>query len=640
MLLVLVTPLIVRTDTLFPYVVAKALFARSVIEITFGLWLVLILYHPRYRPPKSWVIIALAVWLLVSLAASLTGVSLVRSLWSNFERMQGVVDRAHWLVFVLMAGTTFRTFAGWRLLLTVNLGLAGIVSGLGLGQHYGLFAFDWLDDSQRIASTLGNATYLGAYTMVNAIIGFGLLLQSLGRPQIARAPQDRRAPRTARRRQRPEPALVRFDYLPLLRAFWLLAALVCLWTLWLTATRGSIVGLGAGAIAFALGCIVYGRPGAVRTASYVVLAAVIAAGALFMLVRSSPALEPLIDSNAMLRRLALIGSEDDTSVSKRFLSISAGLRAYQDRPLLGWGPENYLIAWGRHTDAGPLNAGYFDQAHNKVVEEMATTGTLGLLSYSMIWAAMAFVLLRSVRRRQPHEQFLVIAAGSALAAFFVQNLFLFDSPATVMQLSVLIAFVVSEEAWLGERESASPASGQGAVERSSQPKGLPRLSRTPAGGAVLVLAIAALTAGALVQFNVRPYGAAQSASLSIRADSHADAAVHLQQSVHRFPALANLPRLFLVDKTIARLDSLSSEELGQAVSLIGTEGQRALRIEPENWRMHAALALFYQGIAPWNPGYLGHAGAHVRDVVRLAPGTYDAERLTDNQEKIEQQLMP
>ena len=106
-LLVMAMPLILSNDTLFPFIVGKAIYARSVIEVTFGVWLLLIFFYPRYRPSRSLILAALAVWLLVSLVAGFTGVSTVRSLWSTYERMQGIVDLAHWFVFIAMTGRSF-----------------------------------------------------------------------------------------------------------------------------------------------------------------------------------------------------------------------------------------------------------------------------------------------------------------------------------------------------------------------------------------------------------------------------------------------------------------------------------------------------------------------------------------------------
>ena len=169
----------------------KAVYSRSIIEVTFVLWLMLILYDPRYRLGRSWVIAAFGLWLLVSILAGLTGVSPVRSMWSTYERMQGLFDLAHWFCFVIVAASVFRTFASWRALFSVNLAAGTVVAILGLGQHFDLINFNWIGDSNRVESTIGNATYVGAYAAVNVLIGAGLVVQSFSRQK--REPVRRQA---------------------------------------------------------------------------------------------------------------------------------------------------------------------------------------------------------------------------------------------------------------------------------------------------------------------------------------------------------------------------------------------------------------------------------------------------------------
>ena len=49
--LLLLTPFVVSPRTVFPFVVGKALYSRSLIEVVFVFWTLLALFHPRYRPP-------------------------------------------------------------------------------------------------------------------------------------------------------------------------------------------------------------------------------------------------------------------------------------------------------------------------------------------------------------------------------------------------------------------------------------------------------------------------------------------------------------------------------------------------------------------------------------------------------------
>ena len=95
-LLLVLTPLVVAPGIVYPFSVGKAVWSRSVIEIAFALWAVLAAAHPAWRPPRSRLLLLLAAGLGVALLSACFGVSLQRSLWSTYLRMQGVLDQAHW----------------------------------------------------------------------------------------------------------------------------------------------------------------------------------------------------------------------------------------------------------------------------------------------------------------------------------------------------------------------------------------------------------------------------------------------------------------------------------------------------------------------------------------------------------------
>lgn len=229
---ILLMPLIVTSSTLFPFIVGKAIYARSVTEVAFGLWLVLLMVAPQERPKRSWIIIAIGLWLAASIVAAFAGVSPQRSIWSTYERMQGIVDLAHWAVFILVASSVFRTLIGWRWVLSINLAVSVVASLLGLAQNFNLFELGILGGSARIESTLGNATYVGAYTMVNILVALGLIAHSWGRtmpqPSVQASPGP--SPRAARRRRRRSRQRARqtgdIDWLPYLRVFWISAIIM------------------------------------------------------------------------------------------------------------------------------------------------------------------------------------------------------------------------------------------------------------------------------------------------------------------------------------------------------------------------------------------------------------------------------
>ena len=84
--LLLLTPLVVTPGTIFPFVVGKAIWSRSVIEVVFALWVLLAVTTPSYRPPRS--------WLLLLLAAGLGGAFVGRLLRGELSAQRLVHVRA------------------------------------------------------------------------------------------------------------------------------------------------------------------------------------------------------------------------------------------------------------------------------------------------------------------------------------------------------------------------------------------------------------------------------------------------------------------------------------------------------------------------------------------------------------------
>ena len=649
-MLVMAMPFIISNDTLFPFIVGKAIYARSVIEVTFGVWLLLIFFYPRYRPSRSLIIAALGVWLLVSLVAGLTGVSVVRSLWSTYERMQGIVDLAHWFVFIAMTGAVFRSLADWRILFTVNLIVCMIVSFLGINQHYEIFDMQGFGilAADRIESTLGNATYVGAYTMVNALIALSLLIHSIG-VQATGSGGERAEPtpqsRTARRRRRSEErqvasTRVSFNYLPWLQSVWVLSLMLNLWALWLTGTRGAVVGLGTAALVFSVGYLIWGRVRIARIISYALVAAAIAAIGLFVAVRTTNTLDPIVESNTMLARMSSIGL-DDGSISGRVSGAQAGLLAYAEKPVLGWGPENFLIAWGKHVNPEAAERDRFDQAHNKLVEELTTKGTLGFVSYMLVWLAMGWAVFVSIRRRRGYEQLSVLIIAAAMLAYFVQNLFLFDTPVTLMQFSLLAAFAVAQEYWASERDEKRAQSWM--PERLSGKLSLQPVSaalRASWGAVCLMAIVSVVVIVALYALNLRAYNAAADiATFGLAARAGAtweERLAYAEDSISTFPGLANYPRRHLIRDSFDRLQSLSDDEFWAAVELMESTGDDALEVEPDNWRIIAMMIHLRQTAAERDGEYVAKAGESLEKMTRIAPNLPDTRILTEIQDSLEE----
>ena len=657
-LLVLFTPLIVSSGLLFPYVVGKAIFARSMIEVIFALWLILLIFYPEHRPSKSWVVIVLGLWLLVSLVASFAGVSLVRSLWSTYERMQGVIDLAHWVALSLVVSSVFRGFSDWRQLFSINLAISSLVSLVAILQSFGVLEnFGALFPNYRVASTLGNPTYLGAYTMISAIIGLGLLLSSFSKPKPDDATREigqevKNNPRGVRKGMFSSP-----DYLNLLRLFWIDGVLLSLWAMWLTGSRAAVISIGVGVAVIAVLYLFFGKDRWMRIGAYTVLTLMGSIIVILLVIRSNPSLVPLSESDSMLDRL-MVG-ELDNSFPNRLVSIRAGLNAYAEKPILGWGPENFLIAWGRHIDASADVWDRFDQAHNKVLEVLTTRGTVGVLVYLSLWVLIGWILLHSMNRRRGSYQLLTVCVSGALVAYFVNNLSLFDTASTMLLLSLMTGFVISEErqiakwgGWSIESDTGDDDKNDVAVSQSKRPRlaalldivsarlgnGLKRVFSMYAVKVFSLLVVVCVVVF-LLSLNFRLYLAVDSATGSASVtESWEMKQDRYERSFDQFDWLAAYIRIFFIEVARDNIGALSDEKFTDTLSRVQQAGEDVLSMESENWRVHVALAQFFQAASMRDVDYLMVSKSHVDEAIRLAPNTLWVIDVRDEQDRLESEV--
>lgn len=616
--LALATPLVVVVEPLpavvFPFVVGKALYFRVLVEIAFLLWLPLLLWHPAYRPPRSWLLGIVGVYVAIALVASFTGISMGRSLWSNYERMQGWFGLIHYVAFTVMVASMFRTFRAWRALLNFSLLIGLLVSLLGLFQMVG-------SRDLRISSSLGNPAFLGAYALVNALTAAGFLTHALTTPrrrgpEVSSRKGQRYRQRRARQRER-----CRFVTGVLMDTFWVAAMALNLFVLFQTATRGAAVGLVAGLGLFWIGYAVWGTLRPIRWASVLLIMAGIALVASFYFLQGNEAFATWTEKNLTLQRLANLNL-DDASVRSRWNSVRAGFAGFKARPLLGWGLENYSAAYDLHiTEYSIATASIenFDQAHNQVMEVLVTTGLIGLVGYLAIWCCMAWVLIRRIGTLPANEQLFGMCIGSALAGYFVQNLFLFDTPGTAVQLYLLIGFVIYLETTLAQKAVAlahAPMLEDGTHSDGPEHTGL-------ADPLVKTAAAALASIAVLIGFHftvLGPYVGARSAYATIISQEAWSERFELMHNVVDVaPGLSTQPLLIFMEQIVEQWDELTPEEQRRALDLAQDEGAAVLAREPWEWRAHATLARMYQMASLAAPSYVTLARDHTDRARSLAP---------------------
>lgn len=597
--LILLTPFVFTPQTIFPYVVGKALYSRVIIEMVFTCWTLLAFLKPACRPPRSRLLILFAIVLGVTTLAAFYGVSIRRSFWSSYERMQGVVDLIHWFLFTVVLVSVVRTARDWRILLNVNLGVSLMMALLAVGQKYYFSDAPFLiwNLPSRVGTTLGNSIYLGMYLMVNIVVALGFLAQSF--IPVATPATSPPAVKQANLR------------LQIRRLFWGSIVLIGLWAFGLTGSRGALAGLVTAVGFLGVMSIVFGSARIARVAAVGLtsLLGVTLLLTLFLFFR--PSLFPLDTT------FSSPFSNHPESVRERMAGWQVGLKGFVDKPILGWGPENYIVISGLHAAGLSGHMPLFDNAHNKFVEELTTKGLLGLLSYLSLWAFTFRVVTRAAGGTDFRERILTLFVGAALAGHFVQNQFALYSSTGSLQSILLLAFVANLE-----RETA-PAGRRWVQLQRIFERFTPDLFRHNVVRAVVAVGTIALIGTSLLA-NHAIYSSARSIIRMDVADA-ANTPDQLRGAFQRatdFKPLANDPRLLLFKKVTERWDVLRTQsrtESERMLTLVNAEAIAALEDEPENWQIYVSLAKFYRVVSASAPEYEDVARRYLEKSMELAP---------------------
>ena len=540
LIMVCLVPLMVSPNTLYPFIVGKAIYARVMIEIAFALWLVLITYAPENRPRHSWVLVALFVWLGVSVAAGVFGASFTRSLWSDYLRMDGLIDLAHWCVYAVMVASMFRTLNQWKQLLWVVVLVSGVVAVIGIFGYLFPEVIPLLAHKSRLSSTLGNALFLGSYACLS--IGFVVALLTLVR--------DRR------------------DILLLIGI-----GVLNMTILWLSGSRGGLITLAIMALVFAVGYVITSSNA--RRRAITMMASVLGAGILLFVLLA------LVSNASTLGRFgSALPSESDNSIDGRVAIAKAALHGYAERPLLGFGPQNFSVVWGKYVPSDWNDyEKVFSDSHNIFLEVMVTTGTLGIVAYGLLCALLIGVAIKRVfSSRGNFPPLLDLAMAVTLMGYLVVSMVMINTSTFALYFAVLIGYL----AYKG-----------GSFRVDSRFAWVPSL-RPRRIAAVAGLLLAPALVYVLFQYNGNVLLSSQ---MPLTKDAPvAYFIINEWQLMNHFLPMANTRRLVLMDAAWVLGD-------GEFAELIADNVDAAIAAEPENWLLPYAATRMYLEIAINDPKY-------------------------------------
>ncbi len=399
-------PLYVANTMFFPYISGKNFLFRVLVEIAFGLWVALAIVDKQYRPKRSWLLASFFIFTAVIALADFLGVNSLKSIWSNYERMEGLVTILHLLAFftVLCSALSEKM---WRYLTWTSFGAASIVGFIALGQIG--------KAGGRIDATLGNSTYLGGYMLVHIFLVLYFILRRihLGTKLI-------------------EEKSTVFCYSILAFFF----AIV----MYFTGTRGSLLGFLGGIVVVAIILAIFEKSHkSLRNISIGILVSAILLVSFLASVRGTEFAKsrPLIDRFSAIATLDLKAYAESAGFA-RFTLWNMAWQGVKERPLLGWGQDNFPYVFAKYYNPKMYaQEQWFDRTHNVFFDWLIAGGFLGLISYLAIFGLALWLLWK----RKEFEVWEKAVFSGLITAYFVHNFFVFDNLTSYILIAIVLSYI-------------------------------------------------------------------------------------------------------------------------------------------------------------------------------------------------------
>jgi O-antigen ligase len=445
--------LIVMTSTFFPFIGGKFYFFRTAIQLS----AVFLLLWWAFEAPdgelsarvkdmfKKPLFVAVSAFVLAFLLASFFAFDPHAAFWSNYERGEGGFQMIHYYAFFFLLTLLLRERKEWERFFWVSIAAAVcmILYGVGAavfnvnpstGAFSNPFGFvgpysssgklhaptfwDRLFHTDRFQGSLGNPAYVAPYLMFSLFYLLWLWFSARGK------------------------TLVKGISYGALGIFFIIF-------FFLARTRGAFVGLAASVFLFLMVLALEYKKLRKWLALLIVVLGMTLASLVYYshtdFVRSLPA-----------SRLFELQISNDT-FQTRLWTWNSAWQGFLERPLFGWGPENFSAVFDKYFDPrhyipGQPSETWFDYAHSIVFDYLAETGILGFLSYLAIFVVFYIELFR---RFKGENRILKALLASLPFGYLVQGLALFNIFAIYISLFLFMAFACYEFYYAHEHKHIS-----------------------------------------------------------------------------------------------------------------------------------------------------------------------------------------
>jgi len=401
-----ITPLFFG-NIFFGYVSAKMVYINALCQIIFICWVILAILYKKYRPKLNLISLALGIYVLVLILSSIFGSNPTNSFWSNFARSTGTILIIHLFLFFCAAQAMFDKKV-WHELIGIAAVVGALISMTIILGMLGIFNKSQATDY----GTMGNSSFLATYLLF--ALFFAVYLGWSKEPKI-------------RKMWVLEENDIKFTLK--------LSAFIIIFGLALSTGRAAATASLIGLLLVFLFYRAYGNPDFKTKKIFKVTLFIILAGILCAAIGLN------IPNSFVQKQFSKIASVNRPVVWQISWQVA------KERPLLGWGPENFETAFAKKVSPKLFLVSNgieyrFDRAHSVFWDHLVETGFIGLVSYIILMASVFFVLCKKFLKTQ-NNIWLVAVFVCLLISYILQNLTVFDTPTSYFFFFFVLAFLAS-----------------------------------------------------------------------------------------------------------------------------------------------------------------------------------------------------
>jgi len=409
-------PIFFWLKSIFPMVIPKTLLFRGIVELMLIFYLILIYADKTFLPKFNKFNLSLIIFTVISFISGFFGVNPFHSMFSTAERMMGNFGFLHYIVFFFIISNTIKNKEIWLKIIKFWVWVSGIISLLFyLVTIIPNSPISFLNSEVgRYVGFSGNSTFTGVFLLMQAMLCLYLFFEDIEK----------------------ENGKFHFFFLFILNGY----------LLFLTGCRGAMLSLLTSIGILLISLSILDNPKIskmfhcnVRKLATVSLLLMVFLGVIFVSLRESP----LIKNNVPLQRLTSIPFLTASAISRLMVGRIA-IKTFIQKPLIGWGPENFEIAYQRNYSLKVAEVlpsdNRFDKVHNMPLEILSTTGILGFLAYISI-----FVLFyKELKKNESFDFWPKMILILTILGYFIQNVFLFDVIEGLVPLFLIFAYINSQ----------------------------------------------------------------------------------------------------------------------------------------------------------------------------------------------------